>query len=57
MDSTAVTVSTALDQLWTVLTRCVTFITSNEILMTMFVASLVVVGFKIFKRAKKAAKA
>ena len=39
-----------------VFTECVKIITQNPILMTMFVASLVLVGFKIFKRAKSAAK-
>lgn len=48
--------SAALTDLGTVVTKCVEFITSNGILFTMFVASLVLVGFKIFKRAKKAAK-
>ena len=49
--------SDALSQLTTVVSKCVEFITGNPILYTMFVASLVIVGFKIFKRAKKAAKA
>ena len=46
----------ALADLGTIFTKCVNFITSNGILFTMFVASLVLVGFKIFKRAKKAAR-
>lgn len=51
------TLAEALTDLTTVVTKCVEFITGNDILYTMFVASLVIVGFKIFKRAKKAAKA
>lgn len=50
-------ISTALTNLWTVVSGCVTFITGNDILMIMLVSSLVVVGFRIFKKAKKAAKA
>lgn len=49
--------SEALTQLGTVVTKCVSFITGNDILYIMFVASLVLVGFKIFKRAKKVARA
>lgn len=50
-------ITQALTDLTTVVTSCVSMITGNAILYTMFVASLVLVGFKIFKRAKKAAKA
>ena len=50
------TITQALTQLTEVMTHCVNTITSNSILFTMFVASLVLVGFKIFKRAKSAAK-
>lgn len=52
-----VTVAQGLEQLWTIVDECVTFFSHNVIMMTLLVASLVVVGFKIFKRAKKAAKA
>lgn len=51
------TLAQALEQLGTVVTNCVSYITGNSILYVMFVASLVLVGFKIFKRAKKVARA
>lgn len=51
------TLEQALTQLGTVVAKCVDFITGNDILYVMFVASLVLVGFKIFKRAKKVARA
>ena len=56
MESGTVTVTSALTQLWEVVTSCVTFISGNAILMVLLVASLVAVGFKIFKKAKKAAR-
>lgn len=46
----------ALETVWTVVGQCVDFITENDILMTLFVASLVPIGFKIFKRAKRSVK-
>ena len=47
----------ALTNLWEVVTTCITKMTSNTYLAIMLVASLVIVGFKVFKRAKKAARA
>ena len=48
--------TTALNNLWSVVETCIEKITGNDFLAIMLVASLVVVGFKIFKRAKKAAR-
>lgn len=56
MGESTVTVSTALTSLWEVVNSCLNFISSNALLMTMFVASLVVIGFKLVKKAKSAAK-
>lgn len=56
MGENAVTVTTALTSLWEVVGSCVDFISHNALLMTMFVASLVVIGFKLVKKAKSAAK-
>lgn len=50
-------ITTALSSLWEVVESCITHITGNAFLAILLVASLVVVGFKIFKKAKKAARA
>lgn len=49
-------ITTALNNLWSVVTDCIDKITGNDFLAILLVASLVVVGFKIFKKAKKAAR-
>lgn len=56
MGETTITVGTALTSLWEVVGSCIDFISKNSLLMTMFVASLVIIGFKIVKKAKSAAK-
>lgn len=48
--------STALTNFATVLTTVADFITNQEILFTMFAGGLLVVGAKVFKRIKNAAK-
>lgn len=60
-------ITTALTQLWTIVTQCVQFIigggaegtaleNGNGLLQIFLVASLVVIGFRIFRSAKKAAR-
>lgn len=49
-------VTGALTNCWTLVTDCVDFFTQNAALMVMFVGGLVPVGFKIFRKAKRAAK-
>lgn len=46
----------ALETVWTVVGQCVDFVTENSILMTIFCASLIPIGFKIFKRAKRSVR-
>lgn len=46
----------ALTNFWQVVTSCITFITTNAALMALFAASLIPIGFKIFKKAKRAVK-
>lgn len=48
--------TTALTNFSAVLTSVATFIQGNDILMTMFAGGLLVVGAKVFKRIKNAAK-
>lgn len=50
------TVSGALENVWSMVNSCVTFITSNTALLFLFVSSLVPVGFKLFKKAKRSVK-
>lgn len=50
-------VTDALAHAWSLLTSSLTQIAGNEVLMAMFVGgSLIPIGFKIFKRAKRAVK-
>lgn len=51
-----VTISSALTDFSSVLTSVVGIITDNAILLTMFAGGLLVVGAKVFKRIKSAAK-
>lgn len=46
----------ALEDFWDVIDSCITFITTNAALMAIFAASLIPIGFKIFKKAKRAVK-
>ena len=57
VSNSAGNITNALADLTEVTTSSVNMITGNTILFVMFVASLVLIGFKIFKRAKRAAKA
>ena len=49
-------ISDALTNVWNTVSSCITFITGNAALMMLFAASLVPVGFKIFKKAKRSVK-
>lgn len=52
----ASTLGSALSDFASVLTSVTSTITGNTILMTMFAGGLLVVGAKVFKRIKNAAK-
>lgn len=47
---------TALSHVWDIVGSCVNFITTNEVFVVIFGAGLIPLGFKIFKKAKKAVK-
>ena len=49
-------VVTALQHVWDIVGSCVNFITTNEVFVVIFGAGLIPLGFKIFKKAKKAVK-
>lgn len=49
-------VETALTNVWSIVSSCVTFITGQPVMLTLFAASLVPIGFKIFRKAKKAVR-
>ena len=49
-------ITTALEVCGTLATEAVEFITSNEIAMICFAASLLGIGFGIFRKAKNAAR-
>lgn len=49
-------ITAALGNVWDVIEDCMTNIKDNALLMAMFAASIIPVGFKIFKRAKRAVK-
>ena len=49
-------ISAALTNVWSVVDSCINFITGNAALMMLFAASLVPVGFKLFKKAKRSVK-
>lgn len=55
--SSAPTLSSGLTDVGTIVTQCISWITDNAILFTMFVGGLVPVGFMVIRKAKKAAKA
>ena len=54
MDGAAVTA--ALTTVWSVVDGCVDFITGNAVLMVIFVAGLVPIGFRIFRKAKNSVR-
>lgn len=56
MEPTTMTVTAAITQIFSILGEAATFITSHDVLMLIFCGGLVTMAFKIFKRAKKAAK-
>lgn len=49
-------VEAALENVWGIVESCITFITGNAALMVIFVAGLVPIGFKIFRKAKKSVR-
>lgn len=50
------TVSSALDSVWDLVNSALNFIVSNNVFVVMFAAGLIPIGFKIFKKAKKAVR-
>lgn len=42
--------------LWEVIEGCIDFLVNNAFLSIMLVASLIYVGFKVFRKAKKSAR-
>ena len=52
----SVDVSTALDQVGSLVTKCITWIEGNIVLMTCFVAAMIPVGFMVIRKAKKTAR-
>ena len=53
---TAAGVTSGLTTVMEVLGECVTFIGGNPVLMVIFTGSLVGMGFKLFKKAKRSVK-
>lgn len=49
-------IEAALTNVWSVVESCITFITGNAALMMLFVAGLIPIGFKIFRKAKKSVR-
>lgn len=56
MEPAKMTVTAAVTQIFSILGNAASFITENEVLMLVFCGGLVTMAFKIFKRAKRAAK-
>lgn len=56
MLATGVTISDALTQIGAIFTQCVTWIESNMVTMTCFVAGMIPVGFMIIRKAKRSSK-
>lgn len=50
------TVQGAFSDAFSMVTEAMTFITSNSVFLVIFAAGLIPIGFKIFKRIKKAVK-
>ena len=50
------TVNSALTHVWSLVSSALNFIVSNEIFVVMFAAGVVPLGFRIFKKAKKAVR-
>lgn len=49
--------STYLTDIGTIVTQCLSWITGNPVLMLIFVAGLVSIGFYVIRKAKRTAKA
>lgn len=52
----AETLTTALANIGTIVTQCMTTITSNDVLFLFFCGGLLGIGFKAIRQAKRAAK-
>lgn len=48
--------TTAIASLWTVVTDCISNMTTNDYLALFLAGSVIMLGFKIFRSAKKTAK-
>ena len=48
--------TTAIATIWTTVTDCITHMTGNEYLALFLAGSVIALGFKIFRSAKKSAK-
>lgn len=48
--------TTAIESLWTVVTDCISQMTTNSYLALFLAGSVIMLGFKIFRSAKKTAK-
>lgn len=49
-------ITAALTNVWSIVESCIGFITDNAALMMLFAASLIPVGFKIFRKARKSVR-
>lgn len=50
------TVAGAFQNVWQMVTSATEYIISNSVFLTLFAAGIIPVGFKIFKKAKRAVK-
>lgn len=50
------TISGALANAWTLVDSAITFITTNDVFVVIFAAGLIPIGFRIFKKAKRAVR-
>lgn len=50
------TISGALTNAWTLVDSAITFITTNDVFVVIFAAGLIPIGFRIFKKAKRAVR-
>ena len=50
------TISGALEKAWTLVDSAITFIAGNDVFVVIFAAGLIPIGFRIFKKAKRAVR-
>lgn len=55
-EASTISVQEALTQIGSIFTQCVTWIQSNIVTMTCFVAGMIPVGFMIIRKAKRSSK-